>query len=154
MPKRLPEFLVIPLPKLLFTILLHFSFISVVTSLPSPSYPEDHVLLPHPYTGIEVLVLQLHSFHVYFWINFPVTSMIVRYTFCEAQSASAELSAKNPSLATSLLIAASSLCGNFAAGGLHNRQPLCFFRLELWSACSRFFPLPLFLYSVSLSLVK
>lgn len=127
MPKRLPEFSVIPLPKLLFTVLLHFSFISVVTSLPNPSYPGDDISLPHPYTGIRVFVLQLHSFRVYFWINFHVTSIIVRYTFCEAQSASAKPSVKNPSLATSSLL----LLQARVEALLHNRQPPCFFRLEL-----------------------
>lgn len=65
------------------------------------------------------------------WLNFHVASLVVRYQVCEAQSAPAEPSVKTPSLASSLLTAASGLSGGFAVDALHDRQPSLI--LQAWT---------------------
>lgn len=122
MPKRLPEFSVVPLPKLLFMFQLHFSFIAVVPSLPNPSYAEDNISFTLPLCRMNVSP-PTSFISCKLWINFHVASLVVRYQVCEAQSAPAEPSVKTPSLASSLLTAASGLSGGFAVDTLHDRQP-------------------------------
>lgn len=118
MPKRLPEFSVIPL----IYVPTEFQPHAVVPSLPNHSYPEDNIEFTLPLCRMNVSPpTSLISCKL--WIHFHIESLVVRYQVCEAQSAPKEPSARTPFLASSLLTAASGLSGGFAVDALCDRQP-------------------------------